>query len=392
MGKLVAMANEVHDIGLRALKDVELNFFWALTSEILDKGGRELTFTRQQISEMSGYDLLNRSAATWRKDIRSMNKKLMALNTGLIDPKDGAEVMFVLFPLFKIYDDRLTIQVSEYFRPWFNDLFKRGKFTAVELKNLLRLKRGYLQLFYFHLMQEKAYGEWKVSVEDFRKLMQIPDSQKTGDIDRLIIKPAIQQLTTVDDFGNKILESLEVEKIKGGYRNLKLVAYHFKFKDPDFTVELPEGERLTKAKYNLDRRKRKAQKKVGEIGPKPEWLGKPQEIAKTAELPTAGDPLLSFQQAKEARDKDLEQLAAEEKARKKRENAEQAAKYGFNVQKHENGGMTFTKKPAPEPVEVPEEDFEDYSQYDEGRLNPYLQAVTTKEAIAKEFDEGGKRK
>lgn len=387
----VIYSNSLNEISFRGLRPVDMDLFWAIASKIRDEGTRELYFTRSEIQALANYTgTKNRTVKDFIKDMETMSRKLSGLYTTL-RKECGGFTLFVLFPEFDVTAEGVRLEVSKRFAPWFNEI--TGGFTRFELEAIISLKSGYSKELFRHLMQFKSTGFMRWSPEQLRERLAIPKSYKSEDINKRVLNPALKELTAKDELGNKLFKTLNLKKVKGGYRNLQIVAYEFHF-TPQTDKLLPKeeagqtfeekaaiknhfgNENASEAHKNLKKRLKLAKNKGN--------LPKQKEAPAVVEAPEPQE-LSPEDQAKIEEMKTLQQKILSGDGR----NAKATA---FEVQKHENGGMTFTKKPAPELVEVPEEDFEDYSQYDEGRLNPYLQDVTTKEAIAKEFDEGGKRK
>ena len=79
------------------------------------------------------------------------------------------------------------------------------------------------------LKQFRTQGWWQVSIEDFRHLLSIPDSYKSGNIDQQILNPTLKQLGGSDE--NAIFKNLKIEKIKkkGRGRGGVLAGYKFEW-------------------------------------------------------------------------------------------------------------------------------------------------------------------
>jgi len=75
-------------------------------------------------------------------------------------------------------------------------------FTAFELKEFLSLKSSYAKEFYRRMKQFKSTGIWRVSIEEFRKMLDISEKYKIGEIDKWVLKPIQKELG--DRFNLKI--------------------------------------------------------------------------------------------------------------------------------------------------------------------------------------------
>lgn len=123
-----------------------------------------------------------------------------------------------MFTTFKINPEEgiLTVRVNEDFIFMLNEL---EKFTKFELSEFVDIKSSYVKECYRRLKQFKDTGWWLVTIEDFRYLLDIPDSYRMCDIDRRVLVPIYDELSTC--FNN-----FEIEKIKEGNKITKL---KFKF-------------------------------------------------------------------------------------------------------------------------------------------------------------------
>ena len=97
--------------------------------------------------------------------------------------------MFVLFTKYKIDKDKKTVNiaVNEDFYWVLNELTQ--KFTKFELSEFISLKSTYSKECYRRLKQYRNTGMWIVEIDEFRRLLDIPNSYKSGNIDQRVLKP-----------------------------------------------------------------------------------------------------------------------------------------------------------------------------------------------------------
>lgn len=216
---LVIFDNQVNKFGLKNLTIVERDLWWAIASKIKDRNGDAIIISRKEIEELSGYNKLNQSTEEFERDMKSMARKIMSLNTEIIDD-NGDCVLFALFPTFKISKDKekVGIKVSEYFQSWFNNLTR--EFTAFELHKIVNLESKYTKELFRFLSQYRKTGYWTTSLDDFKKLMCIPEKYRWNDIETRILKPAMKEL--VPD----IFADLKITPTKQGR---KVIGLEFKF-------------------------------------------------------------------------------------------------------------------------------------------------------------------
>ena len=75
-------------------------------------------------------------------------------------------------------------------------------FTAFELKEFISLKSSYAKEFYRRMKQFKSTGKWNISLEDFKRITDVPVNYRMCDIDIWVLKPIQKELG--DRFNLKI--------------------------------------------------------------------------------------------------------------------------------------------------------------------------------------------
>ena len=163
-----------------------------------EKGEEEITFHFDKLKKLINYS--DNTSATFVKDLESTYDKLISIKL-----KVGDERRFVKFVLFTRYsvdmeEKTVEIAVNKEFSWVSNEL--NVTFTAFELKEFLSLKSSYAKEFYRRMKQFKSTGIWRVSIEEFRKLLDISEKYKIGEIDKWVLKPIQKELG--DRFNLKI--------------------------------------------------------------------------------------------------------------------------------------------------------------------------------------------
>ena len=170
----------------------------AICSRMKEKGEEEITFHFDKLKKLINYS--DNTSATFVKDLESTYDKLISIKL-----KVGDERRFVKFVLFTRYsvdmeEKTVEIAVNKEFSWVLNEL--NVTFTAFELKEFLSLKSSYAKEFYRRMKQFKSTGIWRVSIEEFRKLLDISEKYKIGEIDKWVLKPIQKELG--DRFNLKI--------------------------------------------------------------------------------------------------------------------------------------------------------------------------------------------
>ena len=98
-------------------------------------------------------------------------------------------MFFEAMPLFRKFSVKLdeqivTVRVSEEMEYILNKLnIDTGNWTQFEFFEFATLKSVYSKTVYRFLKQYRKTGFWKVSLEDFKSLLSIPESYQASNID-----------------------------------------------------------------------------------------------------------------------------------------------------------------------------------------------------------------
>ena len=163
-----------------------------------EKEEEVITFHFDKLKKLINYS--DNTPATFVKDLESTYDKLISIKL-----KVGDERRFIKFVLFTRYsvdieEKIVEIAVNKEFAWVLNAL--NVSFTAFELKEFLSLKSSYAKEFYRRMKQFKSTGIWRVSIEEFRKMLDISEKYKIGEIDKWVLKPIQKELG--DRFNLKI--------------------------------------------------------------------------------------------------------------------------------------------------------------------------------------------
>ena len=198
MNNIVKYHNSFNSIGLRNFNSNELNILMAICSRMKEKEEEVITFHFEKLKKLINYS--DNTPATFVKDLESTYDKLISIKL-----KVGDKRRFIKFVLFTRYsvdieEKIVEIAVNKEFAWVLNAL--NVSFTAFELKEFLSLKSSYAKEFYRRMKQFKSTGIWRVSIEEFRKMLDISEKYKIGEIDKWVLKPIQKELG--DRFNLKI--------------------------------------------------------------------------------------------------------------------------------------------------------------------------------------------
>lgn len=220
MKEVVKYNNYMNELSFRDFSDYDLNFLMVICAKMKDLGEETQHFEYDTLMELLDWDR-TKSIDVFHKDLKRMSEKLRHVGATIdIDPD-----VFTAFNLFSDFegDKRkriLTVRLNPRFKYILNDLTKN--FTRFELAEYVHLDGKYSKLLYQRLKQFRRTGWWKISLEDIRREMAIPDSMPTRNITPKVINPSVELIKSCKGFGE-----LEVEVLRSPRRGRAVEGYKF---------------------------------------------------------------------------------------------------------------------------------------------------------------------
>lgn len=207
--------NELNLVPLKDFKAIEIDLFFSICTKIKEQGTRKVKYTFEDLRELSNYHSHN-TRERFINDLQHVYDKMQQLVY-----TERTEKKIRKFNLFSFYeidleDDYVEIALNKDLEHILNNL--TGNFTRFELQELTSIQSAYSKNMFRLLKQFRNTGLYKVSLDDFKELLDIPYS-RICDIDARVLKIIQRDLT--DSF-----ENLEINKIKKGR---KIVALEFTF-------------------------------------------------------------------------------------------------------------------------------------------------------------------
>lgn len=213
----VKYQNELNLIPLKNFNAKQMDLFFALCARMKDKGLRKIRFSFEDLKELSDYKMTATKAFVG--DLELLYKNMLNLSYRT-ENEDEIEY-FVLFNGFKIDKKNkfVEISVNPDLEHIINDF--SGTFNMFELSAFTSMRSTYTKTLFRLLMQYRHTKYYVVRIEDFRDLMDIPESYQMFNIDQRILKPAIKELSAY-------FSDLKVTKIKAKKGN-KIAKLEFTF-------------------------------------------------------------------------------------------------------------------------------------------------------------------
>lgn len=213
----VVYKNELNLVPMRNFKSAEMDLFFAICSKMKNKTLDTVRFDFEQLKELSNYKPT--SLKRFADDLEHTYDKMLQLTFSKKTNK--VREKFVLFTSFKIDEENryVDIKVNSDFEYILNQL--ENEFTKFELEQFTEIRSSYAKTMYRLLKQYRQTGFYKVKIEDFRELLDIPESYPMHKIDSAVLKPIKKELANY--FSN-----LQIKKIKAKKGNkIALLEFYF---------------------------------------------------------------------------------------------------------------------------------------------------------------------
>lgn len=239
---IVAYHNDLNRVVLRQWTAEEMNVFIAIITKLRDLGTEKVYIDTDEIKELINYTKERRKR--YEDTVRTTIKKLAQI-TYIEEDNRTIDVM----PLFKrlradLDNLKIEAQVSENFSYILNKL--NANLTSYELEEFVKLRSTYSKTLYRLLKQNKnwtQYGKYdyafrEFSLEEFRLLLDIPESYNISSIKRQIINQVQKEL-------HPFFEEFKIKIIKSNQRGTPVIGYKFTWKP-----QKSSNQKWIKDKYN----------------------------------------------------------------------------------------------------------------------------------------------
>ena len=215
MNEIVKYHNNFNSVALKNFNGIEIDLLMAICSKLKNEDTNEVELKFSDLRRM--INSRNRGELRFIQNLEQMYKKLISLSIR-IETEDKI-INFVLFTKYEILKKQKTIliKINEDFKFLLNKFI--SNFTRFELNEFISLKSSYSKEIYRRLKQFKHTGIWKVRIDNFRKLLNIPEKYRISEIDKKVFKISIEEL-------NKYFDNFEIIKIKKG-RKIEYIEFKF---------------------------------------------------------------------------------------------------------------------------------------------------------------------
>ena len=244
---------------LKNFNALELNFFMAICSKLKKQGTNEVIFSFNELKKKIEYDT-SHNIDNFINKLRSTNRKILN-SICEIETKDYID-QFVLFPTFRISKKTgtLTVRINQDYAYLLNDF---SNFTEFGLANFIKLSSKYVKLLYKELMQFKSTGKLFLTIEDFRKKLDIPNSYSFSKIRDRILVPSFKDFSFIFKkfkvvvlYNNgdevEINENENTEDKRGDKRKVTNINFYFVTSTKEDIIEVPVSKEILKDKLEAN--------------------------------------------------------------------------------------------------------------------------------------------
>ena len=223
--------NPFSDLDLHSFSITERRMFFALIS-LFKEGAKEVHLDLSDIRSLGIYadkypkaQMLIKAMDNFSRhayslifhDIKHTKSLLFIRNISLFK-----EIAYEVNDERKFYPDHFQAFIK--IHPKAIPLVKKmGEFMSFELEEYQKLTSSYSQKLFIALQPFKSAGVYKVSQEELKKLLDVPEKYRQSDIDRRILKRTVEELKA--SFPN-----LKYTKEKNNPDKRRVTGYVFTFK------------------------------------------------------------------------------------------------------------------------------------------------------------------
>lgn len=243
--EIVKYQNELNQVSFRRFNATDMNIFFSVVSRLRDKNTDQVVLSYSYLKKLSKYSKHD----DFTKYLKRLTRKLQNITA---ESDDGTVYRtFVLFTEFEANrkTQTLTASVNPKFTFFFNELNK--EFTRFSLNQYTNFSSSYSKTAFRLIKQYRTIGRRQFSVEEFRRLFDVPASYRISDIDRRIIKMIKEEVSPV-------IPGLEITKVKtNGKRGKKVAGYLFTWKpearkanDFIFNASVEEANAIDNVEHN----------------------------------------------------------------------------------------------------------------------------------------------
>lgn len=204
MSDLVRYHNDFNNIILKNFTDRELDLLMAICFKLKNQDTNELTLEFKELKDLMKYE--DRNLNKFINIVDNTYNKLLNARFRYEDDTQIDNILF--FTRYKVskLNQNVLIKVNEDFKYLLNEL--TSNYTKFELEQFTSLKSNYGKLIFKLLKQFDSTGKREFKIEDFRRLLDIPESYRISEINSRVLRDS-----TITEL-EKAFKNLKIEKSK----------------------------------------------------------------------------------------------------------------------------------------------------------------------------------
>ena len=239
--EIVKFHNDLNKIKFNEFNLYDYKIFFVACVKVLEKGDNLIEIDFSELRKILELTKRNTVSTEYLENmILETANKLSKINFNIENRFfKGFSTLFTDFYIPKEGEKKLYVRINEKTKYILNNLVRNFTLANLQLLNSLTSKysyRLYLELKQFENIDDKNKFEkdgrfycWRnFEIENFREIMDIPESYKMNDIDKRVLKPSLKEL-------EKYFEDIFITKVKK-LRKVTNIIFYFIFKKDDFTL------------------------------------------------------------------------------------------------------------------------------------------------------------
>lgn len=217
--EIIKYDNRMNDVSFYNFKSVELDLFFSICYKMKEKKTELICLTFDELKKLINYKFTGNDR--FYNDLKAMYRKLINLSISFETGERGKRIWteFILFIKYVVDEQEKTVKIK--INPDFYYILNEitTNFTRFELSEFTKLKSIYSKQMFKLLAQYNTTGIYNISIDDFRKKLDIPRSYRMTHINKSVLTPILTELPSY-------FKNLKLEKIKKG-RNIDRLKFTF---------------------------------------------------------------------------------------------------------------------------------------------------------------------
>ena len=214
--EVVKYHNDLNTVVMRGWTAEEMNLFFSIIAKIRDKGTETVVFNTLELKELTQF--ANQHKQRWEDVMVNTANKIIKLSyTERTTKKISVMALFSRFDVY-LEEKKLVVEITKNFEYIVNKL--KGNFTTYELEEFTQIRSTYAKTMYRTLKQWRIQGVKEFKIQEFKRLLDMPEYYKPSHINKNVLTPIKKELP-------KYFKDLKIKVIKANTQGTPVIAYKF---------------------------------------------------------------------------------------------------------------------------------------------------------------------